>query len=557
MPSKSIFISLSFCLSILLINCKKNNPKTLSSQKAITSFVIASFNNSNVISQNVTGQFIADSIYLPVPAGTNLSKIVPTIQYVGESISPADTAAQNFNNPVTYTVTAADGSSSSYIVVPKFLSDSNSITSFVFRAADNSGLSSDLTGIIGRDTIVVYAGNAVNVGILIPSISDNGVKVSPDSGIKEDFSGPVVYTVTALSGATRKYTVIVAFNQVLYIGSNDGNMYALNAATGNLIWAYQTGGAISSSPTVAGGIVYFGSGDGNVYALNASNGSLKWKTPDPAYTEEIIPVISCPTVQMGVVYINVDFYLLALDAMTGTIKWQYNIGSSYGGSPTVVNGVVYDASSAGSWSVFAVTASTGSFIWIPSVGGLGRNNPTVGNGKVYGDVEGNTLVAYDSATGLMLYRFFDSTGAIIPGNNPTLSNGIVYVGSFNGNLYALNASNLSLLWQYGAGAGMSNPTVGNGMVFAASSNKNLCAVDANKGTLIWSTDFGDFSPDLNLTFAHGILYLGDDGGTVRAFNSADGLAMWSFQTKGQILSGPCVVDVSGNVFHPPVSGDQP
>jgi len=56
---------------------------------------------------------------------------------------------------------------------------------------------------------------------------------------------------------------------VVYIGSNDGNAYALDAGTGAKLWSYGTGGGVDSSPAVAKGVVYFGSQDGNAYALDA------------------------------------------------------------------------------------------------------------------------------------------------------------------------------------------------------------------------------------------------------------------------------------------------
>jgi outer membrane protein assembly factor BamB len=77
-------------------------------------------------------------------------------------------------------------------------------------------------------------------------------------------------------------------NGVVYVGSEDifytgapygtgpqygyvGNFYALNAANGHKLWNYSIpdGG---SSPAIADGMVYVGSFDSNVYALNASNG---------------------------------------------------------------------------------------------------------------------------------------------------------------------------------------------------------------------------------------------------------------------------------------------
>ncbi len=88
----------------------------------------------------------------------------------------------------------------------------------------------------------------------------------------------------------------------LYVGSYDGKFYAFNAQTGALKWKFATEGerrfeakglhgwqpknqtiadpfdVFLSSPLVANGAVYFGSGDGNLYALDAATGDLRWNS---------------------------------------------------------------------------------------------------------------------------------------------------------------------------------------------------------------------------------------------------------------------------------------
>ena len=66
------------------------------------------------------------------------------------------------------------------------------------------------------------------------------------------------------------------YNNMIYVGSFDGKVYALNALTGKAIWTFQTLAAIYSSPAIFGGVVYVGSLDHNLYALNASTGSQFW-----------------------------------------------------------------------------------------------------------------------------------------------------------------------------------------------------------------------------------------------------------------------------------------
>jgi eukaryotic-like serine/threonine-protein kinase len=64
---------------------------------------------------------------------------------------------------------------------------------------------------------------------------------------------------------------------VVYIGSGDGYLYALDALTGEERWRFGTGRAITSTPTLAGGLVYVGSRDGSFFALDAKSGRQRWR----------------------------------------------------------------------------------------------------------------------------------------------------------------------------------------------------------------------------------------------------------------------------------------
>ncbi|MCJ7768149.1 thermopsin family protease, partial [Candidatus Bathyarchaeota archaeon] len=123
---------------------------------------------------------------------------------------------------------------------------------------------------------------------------------------------------------------------MVFVGSYDNNIYALNASTGAFVWSYTTDGYVVSSPAVAGGVVYVGSGDGNVYALNATTGSHVWN-----YTTSN-SVESSPAVAGGVVYVgSMDRYVYALNATTGLFVWSYLTYGWVFSSPAVAGGVVY------------------------------------------------------------------------------------------------------------------------------------------------------------------------------------------------------------------------
>ena len=99
----------------------------------------------------------------------------------------------------------------------------------------------------------------------------------------------------------------------VFIGSNDYNIYCLDADTGRFIWRYKTNSRVSSSPAVADGKVFVGSGDHNIYCLNADTGALIWcyGTRD---------VVFSPVVADGKVFVGSrGDKLYCLDADTGRL----------------------------------------------------------------------------------------------------------------------------------------------------------------------------------------------------------------------------------------------
>lgn len=138
------------------------------------------------------------------------------------------------------------------------------------------------------------------------------------------------------------YSSPAVANGVVYIGSDDGKLYALDSRIGSIRWATRTGNLITSSPAVANGVVYIGSWDNKLYACDARTGRTLWASNTGREID------SSPTVANGVVYVySRDGKLYAFDPRTGSTLWSYYIGgvsaSSFliDSSPAIVNGMVY------------------------------------------------------------------------------------------------------------------------------------------------------------------------------------------------------------------------
>ena len=164
-------------------------------------------------------EFKVDSVYgtvdednkmvrLDFPAGTDVTHLTPTIIISNyATIEPKSGVTQDFTNPVYYTVTAMSGATAQYMVeaIVHDADNEKSILSFRFDVLDEDGI---IDEVARRISFVLPA--ETDVTQLVPTIEvSEGATVEPASGVAQDFTNPVTYTVTAQNGTTAAYTVMV------------------------------------------------------------------------------------------------------------------------------------------------------------------------------------------------------------------------------------------------------------------------------------------------------------------------------------------------------------
>jgi outer membrane protein assembly factor BamB len=293
----------------------------------------------------------------------------------------------------------------------------------------------------------------------------------------------------------------------VYVGSDDANVYCLNAQTGFLVWNYTTGGAVGSSPAVSGGYVYVGSDDANVYCLNAQTGAYVWGYPT-GYSP------TSPAVSGGYVYVGSGDSVYCLNAQTGFLVWNYTTGG-YVSSPAVANGYVYVGSD--DWNVYCLNAQTGAYVWGYTTGYVVGSSPAVSGGYVYVGSGDDNVYCLNATTGGLVWYY--TTGEQVQ-SSPAVANGYVYVGSGDDNVYCLNAQTGSFVWSYTTGNYVgSSPAVANGYVYVGSVDWNVYCLNAQTGFLVWNYTTGGVVSS-SPAVANGILYVGSWDNNVYAFGSA-------------------------------------
>ncbi len=260
---------------------------------------------------------------------------------------------------------------------------------------------------------------------------------------------------------------------LVYFESYDGNFYAVDALSGQLKWKFQTQGErrfaakhlhgalpaaetmpdpfdfYLSSPTVWNGAVYFGSGDGSVYALDAASGQLRWKfqTADVVHAS---PAIADGTLFIG----SWDSYFYALDAATGSEKWRLKTGEDpvihnqvgIQASAMVVDGMVYFGCRDSNF--YAVDAKSGQKRWtFNNKGSWVIGSATALNGKVYfATSDSGKFYALDAKSGAPVFSL-DFRGWPMF-SSPAIAGHILYLGSHEGKLVAIDLAAQKIAWTF-------------------------------------------------------------------------------------------------------------
>jgi outer membrane protein assembly factor BamB len=348
---------------------------------------------------------------------------------------------------------------------------------------------------------------------------------------------------------------------VIYFGSLDKKIYALDANTGAKKWAFTTGYEVASSVAVVNGKVYTGADDGNIYCLDATTGTQIWKTFAGGVTKNLLgagtylcivpPVRSSPMVVGNRVFVGaLDGNLYCLDTNTGNQIWKFTTQGPILATPTIVDNKLYFPSCTGGYPIPLVTpspngdfycldANSGSVIWhneIPYV--LNRTlfhgnhliaSPTVANGMVFVDNGFYYDYAFNASTGELIWthtqRFDEATGSQLGGvvqmNAPLYKYGLLYLNDYYG-ISCLNAANGSEVWYTYISRENVNQglTYAYGRVYTVTEFGVLYVLDALTGKKLSYYEFGAYQMHSSPSLYNGNLYIGCNDWNLYCFGDA-------------------------------------
>jgi outer membrane protein assembly factor BamB len=306
-------------------------------------------------------------------------------------------------------------------------------------------------------------------------------------------SGDVIWEVPV--GDAVHSTPAVA-GDLVFFGLQDGRVVALDKTSGGQVWEYDTRSVIVSSPAVSDGFLYIGSGDGTFYALDAANGkeiwSLstgRWINASPAVFDDVVAIVSY------------DQRLYILDKRNGRQKLRFVVTGSPRGSAAFGNENLFIGDPAGAvkavdwhrrnlpfdsikmrfqsqffaWGLIGSAPKQRGFVWSLRSGSGVFGTPVVGGGKVFVTDFIGRLAAMDEGTGELLWMY-DRARPILA--SPSATPRVVLAGDTDGTLHAVDAVTGELLWEFQTGAQISAaPVIAGGLVYLASEDGTLYALE--------------------------------------------------------------------------------
>jgi len=378
----------------------------------------------------------------------------------------------------------------------------------------------------------------------------------------------------------------------VFVGSDTGYVYSLNAETGCVYWSYQAKGAVR--PAVSVGPVsghpgtknaaFFGDAHANVYAVDAQTGQELWTTRVDDHF--VARITAAPKVYRGRVYVpvstseefsasNLDYpcctfrgSLVALDANTGVPVWKTYIVPEP--KPTRKNsrGVQQYSPSGGSiWNSPTIDEERGA-IYVGT--GDGQSNPVPDTT--------DAVVALDLKTGKILWFYQGQANDAFMGgcNGPTrtdncppingpdqdignspilrkLASGksVLVFGMKNGKVFALDPdSKGAIIWQTHVvdipkGQENSFYALLNGVVWGGAADEQtvyyglqsggMVALKLATGDILWRATFAK-APTTRVvnsaaaTAMPGVVFVAGSDGKLHALSSADGRVLWEYDT---------------------------
>ncbi len=296
----------------------------------------------------------------------------------------------------------------------------------------------------------------------------------------------------------------VIANGRVFVGSDDGGLYALDLESGDKLWRFVTGGAVESSPLLLGGTLFVGSSDCNLYAVDARTGKLKWKRVTGGKIVGGVNRIFFGDMNAGheenearIVVGSYDNKLYCFGAKSGDELWTYESESYINGMPAVAKGMV----------VFGGCDALVHFV----------------SGS-----DGSCAARIDAGSYIAASPLFDGEH--------------VYVGQYDGRFLCVDAALKKILWSYeGDGTFFSTACLGREFVVFGCRDRRVHCVRRDTGKGVWTFQTQG-AVDSSPVLVGDKVLVGSDDGRFYMLSLDDGKELWCYEIGEPVIASPAVAE---------------
>jgi outer membrane protein assembly factor BamB len=255
-------------------------------------------------------------------------------------------------------------------------------------------------------------------------------------------------------------------NGVVYVGDLGGWLHAVNASTGKKIWAFKAGNEIKSSPVVFGDRVLIGSYDQNLYCVSTRTGAQIWKFKTNG------PVHSTPSIAGDLAFIaGCDEFFHAVRISDGKEQFSVSSDAYTGASPALLGNSAYYGTFDNEVLMVSLTERRVGWRYqhpqrkFPFYSSAAVTATLIVIGGRDKMVHGITPAGKGAWT-------FDTRARVE--SSPAIAGGRVFVGSNDGRFYVLNLASGAKLWEFDAGAPLSaSPAIARGRIVIGAQDGRL------------------------------------------------------------------------------------
>ncbi len=256
-------------------------------------------------------------------------------------------------------------------------------------------------------------------------------------------------------------------NGRFFVGDMDGRVFCLDTQSGNVLWQFETDGEINSSPNFIGDRVLVGSQDAHLYCFEEATGDIVWK-------HGINDLIQCSPCLAGkhAFLAGCDGQLHVIDVEQGTMLRQVNIQAQTRATPAVLGDLVVVPTYRD--TVFGIRWEAGKIAWEyqnPRRRMPFHSAPALTEKVAVFGGEDKSIHAVDLATGEEKWVFPTKRSVE---SSPVVVGNRVFVGSGDGRVYGLALDDGALLWSYDAGGSFTaSPAVAQGRLVIANDDGTI------------------------------------------------------------------------------------